>query len=75
VISLLGGFTVTILSFILPSYLHMQLVGKKEAGVYSSPWVWDLVLTVGGSLLCVLATSVTTGEFVKRLGSGSSTCA
>ena len=28
-IALLGGFTVTILSFVLPSYLHLQIVGYQ----------------------------------------------
>jgi hypothetical protein len=27
VIALLGGFTVTILGFILPTYLHLQIIG------------------------------------------------
>ena len=29
-IALLGGFTVTILSFILPTYLHLQIVGFRR---------------------------------------------
>jgi len=35
VIALLGGFTVTILSFILPSYLHLQIVGYQN--IHGSP--------------------------------------
>eukprot|EP01032_Pedospumella_encystans_P014428 gene14428-16568_t len=41
VIALLGGFTVTILSFILPSYLHLQIVGYQKihgATTSSSPF-------------------------------------
>lgn len=30
VIALLGGFTVTILGFILPTYLHLQIVGYQN---------------------------------------------
>ncbi len=44
VIALLGGFTVTILSFILPSYLHLQIVGyqKIHGATSSSPFSEDI---------------------------------
>jgi amino acid permease len=92
VIALLGGFTVTILSFILPSYLHLQIVGyqsitggKGEAGLGGSKIAYsdqeragivrtDIFLTVAGTLLCVIATAVTTIGFLSRVGSNGGQC-
>jgi hypothetical protein len=88
VIALLGGFTVTILSFILPSYLHLQIVGyqnitsgKGKSGLGDSEISYsvqeranivrtDIYLTVAGTLLCVIATGVTTIGFLSRVSNG-----
>ena len=137
VIALLGGFTVTILSFILPSYLHLQIVGyncigkrgvgsgacsgsgriggvsggggtkasnsgsgaynlipdSEESGIAfarstndgngdnsvivdgnSSVVRTDIALTIGGVVLCTVATAVTTIGFMSRVGSNGGQC-
>jgi hypothetical protein len=87
VIALLGGFTVTILSFILPSYLHLQIIGYQHItgsrsttkGAHSEQDRSDIIrtdifLTVGGTLLCVVATAVTTIGFLSRVGSSGGQC-
>lgn len=92
-IALLGGFTVTILSFILPSYLHLQIIGyqnaasgKIERGTGGSVAVAyseqerasivrsDIFLTIAGTLLCVVATAVTTVGFLSRVSGEGGQC-
>ena len=99
VIALLGGFTVTILSFILPSYLHLQIVGYQKihgtptntpGGAFESTKSvettdsteaqrrsvihYDLALTFGGAVLCVVATVVTTIGFMSRVNGEGGSC-
>ena len=105
VISLLGCFTVTILSFLLPAYFHLQLVssrkilysrGREQVGPgnienglgyntssnsdrYNSyrDWVlylFDLLLTVAGGLLCVVSTYLIVADFVRKFSNGTLSC-
>lgn len=109
VIALLGGFTVTILSFILPSYLHLQIIGYNSihqqedkrsgsgnsgsggnggtGGGMAAPTeskraredrngiiYADIALTVGGVLLCAVATVVTTIGFLSRVQGEGGQC-
>lgn len=85
----------TILSFILPSYLHLQIIGynciHQEGGGSTSGLAIpleskraredrnsiinsDIALTVGGVLLCTVATVVTTIGFLSRVHGEGGQC-
>lgn len=90
----------TILSFILPSYLHLQIIGyncihqpESGAGNRSGALLQtapteskraredrnsiintDIALTVGGVILCTVATVVTTIGFLSRVSGEGGQC-
>jgi len=72
VISLLGCFTVTILSFVLPPFFHFQLVSSHSNDV--SMYVNDILLTAAGSILCAVSTFMVVSDFVDKFNSGSIVC-
>ena len=77
-VSLLGCFTVTILSFILPPFFRLKLVSlpclETEDGHRPSlcPQVArDCLLTLLGTLLCVVASTVVVRQILASSGGGT----
>ena len=64
-VSLLGCFTVTILSFVLPPFFRLMLVSmpaSDTSGIY--PVLIDILMTGLGALLCITSTLVITRQIL-----------
>lgn len=75
-ISLLGCFTVTILSFVLPPFFRLKLVSLPHyegTGNGGYRILLDIIMTGLGSLLCITATMVVTLQILNR-SEGDSVC-
>jgi proton-coupled amino acid transporter len=65
-VSLLGCFTVTILSFVLPPFFRLMLVAMptfESTGEYSH-LLTDVFMTGAGALLCIISTSVVSSQIM-----------
>ncbi len=90
IISLLGGFTVAITSFVLPPVLHLYIISHPTKRIVGSlrqialqklpfssgneynpvEYYKDIIYTICGILLTLVATSMTLVGFVDQMSSG-----
>jgi amino acid permease len=80
VVSLLGSFTVTVLTFVLPPVCHLSILRQEyESKVQSTcaedsemRWIAikDISAMILGAMMCVVGTSITFGSVLDELESG-----
>ena len=76
IVSLLGSFTVTILSFVIPPYLNLKLitgpareVDASNTGAFYSYWR-DIILVIFGALLCIISSCIVGSQCLGALSEG-----